>query len=328
MYQGSRNGVRRFLACLVVLGGLLMNVVAAQGFPNRPMTLVVPFAAGGGIDVVARQIATRLTAELGQSVVVENTAGAFGTIGAMKVARATADGHTLLFVVSSPLNVAPLVNPEAVRYDTFKDFTPISTVGLLPFALIGRNGLDADSVAALLNLAKTQPVKLNFGTDGTGSLLHITGEYIQQRGGIALLHVPYKSAPQALTDVTGGILDLAILPVALVQPLVQEGKVRGYAVTSAERAPILPQVPALSETPGFEDVALESWMGLLAPSNLPPDVAQRLVDAMRRVAADPTLTAQLEARGIKPRVISSDAFSALLRDERQRIADVLRRMGN
>lgn len=299
----------------------------SQAYPAKALTIVVPFAAGGSIDVVARQIASRLSAKLGQSVVVDNVAGAFGTIGAQKVARAAPDGYTLLFVVSSPLNVAPILNPSAVRYDAFKDFAPVATVGRLPFMVIGRNGLPADSMASLVQLARARPGVLNFGTDGTGSLLHITGELIKQRAGVDIVHVPYKAAPQVLTDIAGGQLDLGILPVALAQPLVREGRVRAYAVTSPGRLPGLPQLPALAELPGFEGVSLTSWMGLLAPAGLPAHVAAVLTDAMRAAASDPTLVVQLVDRAIEPDVVAGSDFAALLRSERQQIAGVVARTG-
>ncbi|MEO8059325.1 MAG: tripartite tricarboxylate transporter substrate-binding protein [Burkholderiales bacterium] len=338
--SNRRDVARRLLSAAVsvtawaaALGAALpalgpFNAALAQpAWPAKPVTIVVPFAAGGSIDVVARQVATRLAADLGQTVVVENLAGAFGTIGTQKVARATADGYTLLFAVSSPLNVAPLVNPGAVRYDTFKDFTPVATIGMLPFAIVGRLGLGAATMSALIQAAKAQPGKLNYGTDGTGSLLHITGEYLKQRAGIDMVHVPYKSAPQALTDVAGGQLDLAILPLALVQPLVQEGRVRAYAVTSPARAATLPLVPTLAEFPGFTGIALESWMGLLAPAGTPRPVLDVLTASMQGLMADKARLANLEERGIKPRLLTGDAFAELLRSERRLIADVVGRMG-
>ncbi|WP_295530072.1 tripartite tricarboxylate transporter substrate binding protein [uncultured Pseudacidovorax sp.] len=299
----------------------------SQAYPAKALTIVVPFAAGGSIDVVARQIASRLSARLGQSVVADNVAGAFGTIGTEKVARAAPDGRTLLFVVSSPLNVAPILNPSAVRYDAFKDFLPIATVGRLPVMVVGRTGLPADSMAALIQLARARPGALNFGTDGTGSLLHITGELIKQRAGVDIVHVPYKAAPQVLTDIAGGQLDLGILPVALAQPLVREGRVRAYAVTSPGRLPGLPQVPALAELPGFDGVSLTSWMGLLAPAGVPAQVATLLTDAMKAAASDPALVAQLVERAIEPDVVVGGDFAALLRSERQQIAGVVARTG-
>ncbi len=321
---------RHLLNRLLVLATLALagnTTVLGQQFPSRPVTLVVPFAPGGGIDVVARQLATRLATDLGQAVVVENVTGAFGTIGTQKVARSAADGYTLLFAVTSPLNVAPLLTPSAVRYDTFKDFTPIATVGMLPFAVVARNDLPADSMEALMRLAKSQPGKLNFGTDGAGSLLHITGELIRQRGGVEIVHVPYKAAPQVLTDIAGGQLDLGILPVALVQPLMRDGRVRALTVTSATRVASMPKVPALTETPGFGGVSLESWMGLLAPAGTPGAIVDRLAGVVQKAAADPALAHQFEERGIKPRYFGPENFTELMRDERKLISDVVARTG-
>ncbi|MEP6720158.1 MAG: tripartite tricarboxylate transporter substrate-binding protein [Variovorax sp.] len=321
---------RHILGRLLLSGALLLAAsppLLAQLYPSRPVTVIVPFAPGGGIDAVARQLTALLAADLGQTVVVENVTGAFGTIGTQKVARSAPDGHTLLFVVSSPLNVAPLLTPSAVRYDTFKDFAPIATVGMLPFALVGRNDLQADSLDALVRLAKAAPGKLNFGTDGTGSLLHITGELIKQRAGIDLVHVPYKAGPQVLTDIVGGQLDLGILPVALVQPLVRDGRVRAFGVTSSARIASLAQVPALSESASFEGVALESWMGLLAPAGTPQAIVDRLAASVRKATSNAAMERQLEERGVKPRFVSEGAFADLLRQERKLISDVVSRTG-
>ena len=329
-HSASMPARRHLLNRLLAVAALNLagnTAVLAQQFPSRPVTLVVPFAPGGGIDVVARQLATRLAADLGQAVVVENVTGAFGTIGTQKVARSAADGYTLLFAVTSPLNVAPLLTPSAVRYDTFKDFAPVATVGMLPFAVVARNDLPVDSMGVLMRVAKSQPGKLNFGTDGTGSLLHITGELIQQRGGVEMVHVPYKAAPQVLADIAGGQLDLGILPVALVQPLVRDGRVRALAVTSATRVASMPKVPALAETSGFGSVSLESWMGLLAPAGTPRAVVDRLAGVVQKAVEDPAQSHQLEERGIKPRYVGTENFSELLRNERKLISDVVARTG-
>ena len=215
--------------------GASFGAAQAQGYPAKPISLIVPFAAGGGVDATARLLTAKLGELLKQPVVIENVAGAAGTIGTQKVARAPADGYTLLFAVASPLNVAPLVAPSAVRYDTFKDFVPVATVGTSPFVLIGKTALPARTAAELIQLAKAQPGKLNFGTDGVGTSLHITAEMIKQRAGIDIVHVPYKSGPQVLTDVAGGQVDLAVLPLSLAQPFIKDGKVKAFGVTSLAR---------------------------------------------------------------------------------------------
>lgn len=299
--------------------------VLAQTWPSRPVTVIVPFAPGGGVDATARLVMQKLGERLPQPVVIENVPGASGTIGAARAARATADGHTLLFAVASPLNVAPLVQPNAVRYDTFKDFTPLATVAVGPFVLIGRKDLPVASTAELVALARSQPGKLTIGTDGIGTSLHITSELIQQRAGMRFLHVPYKSGPQVLTDVGGGQVDLAVLPLTLAQPFIREGKVRAFGVTSKARWPALPEVAALAETPELKDVDVESWLGLLGPANLPPAVTTAIVDALQATMKDPEVVRKLGDIANRPMVLPQQAFTDYLARERRLLQEVVTR---
>ena len=318
---------RTFLKTLAIactgLVPWLSSPVMAQAYPSKPVTVVVPFAAGGGVDATARLIMTRLADELKQPVVIENVAGASGTIGSLRVARAAADGHTLLFAVASPLNVAPLVAPSAVKYDTFKDFTPLATVAVGPFVLIGRPGLGAANTAELIRLAKSQPGKLTFGTDGVGTSLHVTAEMIKQRAHLDMLHVPYKSGPQVLTDVAGGQVDLGVLPLTLAQPFIREGKVRAYGVTSKARWPGLPDTPSLSETADLKDMDVESWLGLLGPAGLPAEVSTTLIKALERCMQDPEIVRKLSEIANRPMVISGARFGEYLGRERQLIQGVV-----
>jgi|JI8StandDraft_1071087.scaffolds.fasta_scaffold163893_2 tripartite-type tricarboxylate transporter receptor subunit TctC len=316
--------LRTFLK-VAAAGGLLLTLQAqAQTYPTKPITVIVPFAAGGGVDATARLVMTKLADILKQPVVIENVAGAAGTIGSLKAARSPADGYTLLFAVASPLNVAPLVAPSAVKYDTFKDFTPLATAAIGPFVLIGRNGLGAASTAELVKLAKAQPGKLNFGTDGVGTSLHITAELIKQRAGLDMVHVPYKSGPQVLTDVAGGQVDLAVLPLTLAQPFIREGKVRAYGVTSKARWPGL-DVPSLSETPELKDLDVESWLGLLGPANLPPAVTSTLINAMQATVKDPEIVRKLGDIANRPVAITGAQFGEYLARERQLVQGVVTR---
>lgn len=314
---------RTFLAAMA----LACSAGTAHAFPSKPITLVVPFSAGGGVDATARMVSTKLGDALGQPMVIENAAGAAGTIGTHKVARAAADGYTLLFAVASPLNVAPLVAPNAVRYDTFKDFVPIATVGVSPFVLIGKPGLPAASMAELVQLVKAQPGKLNFGTDGVGTSLHVTAELIKQRAQLDIVHVPYKSGPQVLTDVAGGQLDLAVLPLTLAAPFILQGKVKAYGVTSRQRAAITPSVPALSETPILKDLEVDSWLGILAPAGIPGPVAQQLMQAMETTMKDPEVVRRLGEIAVRPVVMKGQAFGDYLRKERRMNEEVVNKSG-
>lgn len=320
--------LRTFLKTLALACSLPAALaVHAQGYPSKPVTVIVPFGAGGGVDSTARLVMQKLAEVLRTPVVIENVPGASGTIGTLRVARSPADGYTLLFAVASPLNVAPLVQPAAVKYDTFKDFAPLATVAVGPFVLVGRKDLPPASTAELIKLARSQPGKLTVGTDGVGTSLHVTSELIQQRGGMRLLHVPYKSGPQVLTDVAGGMVDLAVLPLTLAQPFIRDGKVRAYGVTSKARWPGLPDVPALAETAELKEVDVESWLGLLGPAGLPAPVKDTLVQAVQTTMKDPEIVRKLGEIANRPMVLGPAAFADYLARERKLVQDVVNRAG-
>ena len=251
---------------------------------------------------------------------IENLPGASGTIGTQRVVKAMPDGHTLLFAVASPINVAPLVAPSSVRYDALKELAPIAPVAVSPFVLVGRRDLNAANSAELIALARSQPGKLNYGTDGFGTSLHVTAAMITHTSGVDILHVPYKSGPQVLTDVAGGQVDLAVLPVALVQGMVREGKVRAYGVTSKARSEALPGVPSLSESFELATLDVESWMGLLGPAGLDAAIIARLSKEVAAVLADPMVIKQLADGGMKPMQMAPADFAAYLARERKTLA--------
>jgi tripartite-type tricarboxylate transporter receptor subunit TctC len=317
--------MRPFLNTLVLGCALALPSLHAQTYPARPVTVIVPFAAGGGVDATARLILPKVGEILKQTIVIDNVAGAAGTIGADKAAKAKPDGYTLLFAVASPLNVAPLVAPSAVRYDTFKDFTPLATVAVGPFVLIGRNTLPAANTSELVRLIRSKPHQLNFGTDGVGTSLHVTAETIRQRAGLDMVHVPYKSGPQVLTDVAGGQVDLAVLPLTLAMPFIREGKVRAYGVTTEKRWPGLPDVPALAETAELKGLDIESWLGLLAPAHLPPQIASTLVNAVEQAMKDPEIARKLAEIANRPSVITGPKFADYLARERKQVREVVTR---
>lgn len=299
---------------------VLPTAALAQAWPDKPIAVVVPFGAGGGVDAAARIVLPKLSERLGQQLIIENVPGASGTIGTQRVARAKADGYTLLFAVASPINVAPLVAPDKVRYDALKDLAPIAPVAVSPFVLVGKAGLPAANTAELLALARKQPGKLTYGTDGFGTSLHVTAAMITHIAGVDILHVPYKSGPQVLTDVAGGQVDLGVLPVALVQGMVKEGKVKAYGVTSKARTDALPGVPSLSETPALATMDVESWMGLLGPAGLDPAIVARLNREVAAVLADPAVLKLLADGGMKPMQMAPADFGAYLAKERKALA--------
>lgn len=292
-------------------------------YPSRPVTVVVPFAAGGSVDATARLVLQKLGERMRQTFVVDNVAGAAGTIGTLRAARAAADGYTLLFAVASPINVAPVVQPSIVKYDAFKDLVPIAAVATSPFVLVGSPKVAAANTAELLALAQRQPGKLNYGTDGVGTSMHLTTELLKLRAGVDILHVPYRSGPQVLTELSSGLLDLAVMPVGLAQPFIKDGKVKAYGVTSRQRWASLPDVPALAETPALKDVDVDSWYGLFAPAGTDAAIVSRLAHELGATLADADLARRMADAGLKPALREPAQFAALLRKERESLAAVV-----
>lgn len=316
------------LWCGLVCSSVAVTCLAQAGdYPSKPVTVIVPFAAGGSVDSAARVVLQGLSDRLKQSFVVENVAGASGTIGTLRAARATADGYTLVFAVASPINVAPVVKPSIVKYEALKDLVPIGTAASSPFVLIANPKLAVTSVADLVVMAKKEPGKLNYGTDGVGTSMHLTAEIIKLNAGIDVVHVPYKNGPQVLTELAGGTLELAVMPVSLAQPFIRDGKVRALGVTSRNRWPSLPQVPAIAETAGLQKVDEESWYGLLAPAGTPSGVLDRLTQALRETIKDPAVVEKMNVAGLKPMNLERQDFAAMLQREREGLQSAVKAAG-
>ncbi|MCW8084822.1 Bug family tripartite tricarboxylate transporter substrate binding protein [Sabulicella glaciei] len=311
---------RRSLALLP----LTASAVAQTAFPSRPLTLIVPFAAGGNVDTVARIAAAMLARNLGQSVVVENAPGAGGTIGTERAARAAPDGHTLLLGVESPLAIAPSVMPAAVRYNPEADFTPLAMLASLPLVLMARPDLPARDLAGLIDLAKRTADPLTYGTSGIGTSLHLWAETLAQRAELKLEHVPYRIAAQIAQDVLAGRLDLAVLTVTSAAPLVRDGRARGLAVSSAREHSSLPGVPPASNHPAFVGTGMLAWQGVLAPARTPPGIADRLMTALDALHADPEFPRQLELVGMTPWRLTPEEFARLVAEDSARYAAVAR----
>lgn len=323
---------RRAVAVAVAVAFTVAPVatpVAAQpaAWPAKPVVVVVPFAAGGSVDSAARIVLQKLGERLKQPFVVDNAAGAAGTIGTLKAAKSPADGYTLLFAVASPITVAPVVKPSTVKYDAAKDLVPVAVVATSPFVLVASPKTPAASTSELLELAKKQPGKLNYGTDGVGTSMHLTAELIKMRAGVDILHVPYKSGPQVLTEVSSGLLDLAVMPVTLVQPFIKDGKVKAIGVTSAERWPSLPDVPALGATPQLRGLAVDSWYGMFAPAGTDPAIVARLVRELGETLKDADLVKRMADAGLKATLVEPAGFAALIRKERDEMQAVVKAAG-
>ena len=315
----------RLVKCLTATSILATSSAGlAQGnYPAGPITVIVPFAAGGSVDVAARIILPKLSDRLKQPVVIENVPGAAGTIGTQRAIRARADGYTLLFAVASPITVAPQVAPATVKYDALKELAPIAPVGVAPFVLIGKPALAAANVAELVKLAKSQPGKLNYGTDGVGTSMHVSMELVKQNAKIDVMHVPYKSGPQVLTELAGNQIDLAVLPISLAQAFIRDGKVKAFGVTSKARWSSLPGVPSLSEAAELKDMDVESWYGLLAPAQVDQAIRDRLAREVAAIVAEPDVVKRMDDAGLKPFSLTPSQFGAYLAREKQMLGSVI-----
>lgn len=318
---------RSFVTAALALAACAAFAQPGAAYPSRPVTVIVPFAAGGSVDAAARLVLQKLGERMKQTFIVENVAGAAGTIGTLRAVRSAPDGYTLLFAVASPITVAPLVSPSLVKYDALKDLVPVAQVASSPFVLVGRPGLAAAGTAQLLDAARQQPGKFSYGTDGVGTSMHVTVSLIEQQAGIDLMHVPYRSGPQVLTELSGGLLDLAVMPVSLVQPFIKDGKVKAYGVTSKTRWATLPEVPALAETPALKAVDVESWYGLFAPAQTDPALVARLANEVGAALAEPGLQRLMAEAGLKPAAQGPAPFAATLKQERQTLGAVVAKAG-
>jgi len=277
---------RSLIACAALaLSGAAAPAFPQGAFPQRAITLVVPNAAGGAADVLARAFGEELSRHLGQPVVVENLGGASGALAAQRVLRAPADGYTLLFGTTSDLVVTPIAN-RAAGYTT-REFTPVAKVGITPMTLVARPGLNVTNAEQLAALARQKPQGLTVGVTGTASLQALAAVSVQRAARIDLLGVPYKGGAPVVTDLLGGQIDLAVLTLPAALPLVRQGKAVMLGVLSEKRSPAAPEQPTLGESPSFRGVAVDIWAAVMGPSNLPPAVVERLNQAARLVLEDP-----------------------------------------
>ena len=312
----------KYMILLTFIFGV--GAAQAQPFPNKAVRLVVPFAAGGSTDVIARILAPRMAEAWGQQVIVENRPGGNTTIGTEIVARAAPDGHTLL-VTPAPFTVVPSVMTK-LPYDPVKDFEPILLINTTPMGLVVHPGVPAKSMNELIALAKKRPGQMNFGSSGNGGVPHLSGELLNTMAGLKILHVPYKGNAPALADLVGGHVDMVFNGLTSVIPLIRANRVRVLGVTSLARTAALPDVPTLDEQglKGFQAVA---WNGLSAPARTPKEAIVRIQETTARIVRSPELAEQLKRDGSDPVGSSTAEFQNHLRDEVVKWKRVLDRAG-
>jgi len=306
------------LASLGLLAGLGPVGALAQDYPNKAIRIVVPFAAGGGTDLLGRMLARELTGSLGQSVVVENVGGAGGSIGAAQVARSPADGYTLMIGTPGTIHINPVINPN-IKYNPNRDFIPVAHFSESPSVLVVNTNSPWNTVKDVIDAARAKPGDLNFGSAGVGSSTHLNTELFMLLAEVKMTHVPYRGTAPAITDLRGGRLQLQLENMPAVLALVRDKQLRAIAVGSPKRSSLLPNVPTIAESgvPGYES---SSWTGLFAPTGTPAAVVSRLEQAVKRAAQSPEVVAALGKMGAEPVGLGSAEFKQFL-DRNQKLVE-------
>jgi tripartite-type tricarboxylate transporter receptor subunit TctC len=317
--------MRKLAMLVAVLPAVLLSVLPAAGiaqsYPARPMRFIVPFAAGGGADILARSIGQKLTDEFGQQVVVDNRTGASSIIGTEAAAKAPADGYTMLIV-----GTGHVVNPSMyakLPYDTLKDFAPITQLTSSPNVLIVHPSVPAKSVAELITLARSRTAPLTYSTAGNGTAGHLSAELFRLTGKFELTHVPYKSAPQALTDVVSGQVQMQFSNLMAALPHAKTGKVNALAVTTARRSPAMPELPTMAEAglPGF---SVDQSYGMLAPAGTPQAILDRIAKSVTGILKSPDISQRMSAEGAVLVGSSPAEYRRYIETEVRKWAEVVR----
>ena len=290
----------------------------------KPISVVVPFAAGGAVDYAARMVVTKLGERLGQSMVIDNVAGAGGVVGTAKVARATPDGYTLLVAPDSTIVIAPLVTPDAVKYDPLKDLVPVGLINITPLILVASPGLPVNNFAELLRYARANPGKLNYASPGVGNLLHVAMEALLQQAGINIVHVPYKSTPQIVSDLIGNQIELALLVPSTGLPHIKGGKIKALGLTVNERLTASPEIPPLSDSPELKGYYVTTSIGLFVPGKTSPAIVERLNRELNAVLSSTEVRKPFEEQAATIGKGSGADYAEFLRKELVRNAVVVK----
>jgi tripartite-type tricarboxylate transporter receptor subunit TctC len=300
---------KRVLLLLALAAALpATNVNAA--WPDKPVRMVVPFPPGGNTDIVARLLAPRLAEEYGQQFIVDNRGGAGGTVGADIVARAIPDGYTIIVIASTYASSAALYK---LSYDPVKGIAPVSVITTGPLAIAMNMSVKANNLKEFIDLARARPGALNFGSSGTGSVPHLAIELLRQMARIDMVHIPYKGDTPALLDLLGGQIQLLSSAPLVLAPQIMAGKIRGLAVTTEQRSPIMPDLPSAGEVvPGYSAI---TWFGMWAPAGTPKEIITRLNQSIARIAKQPDVQARLRADGMEPAHSAPEEFARFIAEE-------------
>ncbi len=317
----------KLLRSVVLLGAIALGgsgVQAADNYPSRPITMLVGFAAGGITDSTARMLAEELSKALGQTVIVDNRPGAGGNIAAAELARAKPDGYTIMLASPGQLVVNPLTQ-ESLGYDRDTQFTLISLANESPFVFVVPPNSPFNSVEELVAWGKENKGKLTFGSPGLGTTMHIGGEMLNVFAGLDAVHVPYRGGAQSTTDLMAGRIDFMIDSFGAVSSYIRSNQLKLLAVASADTLPEFPDVPTLAES--YPGLAVSSWLGLVAPPNVPDDIVAKLAEAMQQAVTTPRYIEMLENRGSRSARIGPEAFRTHLERERKRVEDTIVKAG-
>ena len=320
--------LRLVVATLSLLSSMIFGAAAAAAdarYPDRPIAMVVTFAAGGSSDVLARAVADALSAGLGQPVVVNNRPGAGGHIGAEAVAHAAPDGYTILFGTNGTLGIGPALYKN-LRYDPDRDLAPVGLLHKLPLLLIVNPSVPARTLAELIDYARHNPGTLTFASSGVGGVSHLAGELLKKRANINIVHVPYKGGGAAVTDLVSGRVTMMIETIPNALSLVRNGQMRAIGVSTRERSASAPDIPSLAES-GLPDFDVSAWTGLFVPSGTPPAVVERLNAATRKIADEKDYVSRIQAMGTDVASSSPQAFGTFVGDDVRRWTAVIRNAG-
>jgi tripartite-type tricarboxylate transporter receptor subunit TctC len=324
-----RHALRLVAAAFAIVAthAAVLGPAHAQTYPTKSITLVVPLAAGTGMDTIARLYAEQLASSLGKPIVIDNRPGAAMMLALSSVARATPDGYTLGIATSGPLATNPVLY-KRIDYDPDKDFTPIALYVKSPFVLVVNPALPVRTVPDLIKLAKESASPLNYSTPGVGLMQHLSAEFMKQRFGFDATHVPYRNTPQSVTDIVAGHVAFGFAEAGAAVPLIKDGKLRAIAVSSKTRLPILPEVPPFAEASGAGDYEAVSWHVLLAPAGTSAPVVERLHGEMKRIMAAPEMVKKVADLGLIPFDTQPiDGIRAYIRSEQEKWGSLVRTLG-
>ncbi len=308
------------LAIAGVLAALAGACLAQPAFPTKPIHIISPYPPGGTTDLMARLIGPKLTESWGQQVIVENRAGGNTVIGSEAMVKSPPDGYTLLSILTSHVIVPNLV---ATPYDPVKDFAAVATIARTEPVLVVHPSVPANNLRELIALAKSKPGKLNYGSGGSGTVTHLSGEFFNILTGVKIQHIPYKGSAQALTDLVGGQVEMYYSPPIVAIPHIKDGRLRAIAVTGEKRLSALPQVPTFTES-GLQGFDVGTWYGFLAPAATPRPIVDKLNAEIGKILAMPDIKQKLVSQGMEAFISSPDRFAALIKADQAKFAKIIK----